>query len=116
VGGALSDRSAADPVAARLAPHLTVIAYDRRGRGNSGDTAPYAIDREVEDIEALIAAAGGSAFVFGHSSGAVLVLEAARTHPDRIPKLALDEPPFIVDASRPSCLMTSSPGSTSWSR
>lgn len=101
VGGALSDRSAALPMAARLAPHFTVLAYDRRGRGDSGDTAPYAVEREVEDIEALILAAGGSAFVFGHSSGAVLALEAARTSPDRIPKLALYEPPFIVDDSRP---------------
>jgi hypothetical protein len=52
-----------------VAPHLTVIDYDRRGGGNSGDTAPNAIDREVEDIEALVAAAGGSALVFGQSSG-----------------------------------------------
>ena len=101
VGGALSDRSAALPLAARLAPRFTTIAYDRRGRGDSEDTAPYAVDREVEDIEALILAVGGSALVFGHSSGAVLALEAARTLPDRIPKLALYEPPFIVDDSRP---------------
>lgn len=101
VGGALSDRSAAFPIAAALAPHFSPIAFDRRGRGESGDTAPYAADREVEDIEALIFAAGGSALVFGHSSGAVLALEAARTLPDRIPKLALYEPPFIVDDSRP---------------
>jgi pimeloyl-ACP methyl ester carboxylesterase len=100
VGGALSDRSAAFPMAAYLAPHFTVVAYDRRGRGDSGDTAPYAVNREVEDIEALILAAGGSAFVFGHSSGAVLALEATRTIPGRIPKLALYEPPFIVDDSR----------------
>jgi pimeloyl-ACP methyl ester carboxylesterase len=101
VGGALSDRSAAFPLAARLAPRFTTIAYDRRGRGDSEDRAPYAVDREVEDIEALILAVGGSALVFGHSSGAVLALEAARTLPDRIPKLALYEPPFIVDDSRP---------------
>jgi pimeloyl-ACP methyl ester carboxylesterase len=101
VGGSLSDRSAAFPLATRLAPGFTTIAYDRRGRGDSGDTAPYAVDREVEDIEALILAVGGSALVFGHSSGAVLALEAARTFPDRIPKLALYEPPFFVDDSRP---------------
>jgi pimeloyl-ACP methyl ester carboxylesterase len=100
VGGVLSDRSAAFPMAAQLAPHFTVVAYDRRGRGDSGDTAPYAADREVEDIDALILASGGSAFVFGHSSGAVLALEAARTIPGRMPKLALYEPPFIVDGSR----------------
>jgi pimeloyl-ACP methyl ester carboxylesterase len=101
VGGALADRSAAAELAARLAPHLTVIAFDRRGRGDSGDTPPYAADREVEDIEALILAGGGQAFVLGHSSGAVLALESARTHPELITKLALYEPPFIVDASRP---------------
>ena len=100
VGGALADRSAATELAAHLAPSLTVIAFDRRGRGDSGDTAPYAVDREVEDIESLILAAGGKAFVLGHSSGAVLALELARTHPDRITKLALYEPPFIVDGSR----------------
>jgi pimeloyl-ACP methyl ester carboxylesterase len=100
VGGALADRSAAAQLSARLASHFTVIAYDRRGRGDSGDTAPYAVEREVEDIEALIVAAGGHAFVLGHSSGAVLALESARTFPDRIGKLALYEPPFIVDDSR----------------
>ena len=101
VGGALSDRSAAAELTAYLAPHLTVIAYDRRGRGDSGDTAPYAVDREVEDLDALIVAAGGRASVFGHSSGAVLALEAARGLPGRVTKLALYEPPFIVDDSRP---------------
>jgi pimeloyl-ACP methyl ester carboxylesterase len=101
VGGALADRSAAAQLSAQLAPHLTVIAYDRRGRGDSGDTAPYAVEREVEDIEALIVAAGGHAFVLGHSSGAVLALESARTHPDRVTKLVVYEPPFIVDDSRP---------------
>jgi pimeloyl-ACP methyl ester carboxylesterase len=101
VGGALADRSAAAELAAHLAPRFTVIAFDRRGRGDSGDTAPYAVEREVEDIEALINATGGEAFVLGHSSGAVLALESARTTPDRITKLALYEPPFIVDDSRP---------------
>lgn len=101
VGGALSDRSAAPPLAANLAPRFTVFAFDRRGRGDSGDTEPYAVDREIEDIEALVVEAGGTAFLFGHSSGAVLALEAARTLPDRITKLALYEPPFIVDDSRP---------------
>jgi pimeloyl-ACP methyl ester carboxylesterase len=100
VGGALADRSAAAELAAHLAPRFTVIAFDRRGRGGSGDTAPYAVDREVEDIEALINATGGQAFVLGHSSGAVLALESARTNPERITKLALYEPPFIVDGSR----------------
>jgi pimeloyl-ACP methyl ester carboxylesterase len=96
VGGALSDRSAGAPLAALLAPHLTVFAYDRRGRGDSGDTPPYTVEREVDDLGALIAEAGGSASVFGHSSGAMLALEgAARGLP--ITKLALYEPPFFVD-------------------
>src|SRR5262249_699655 len=77
VGGALSDRSAGAPLAALLAPRFTVFAYDRRGRGDSGDTAPYAVEREVEDLAALIDEAGGSAFLLGHSSGAALALEAA---------------------------------------
>ncbi|MGZ6391703.1 MAG: alpha/beta fold hydrolase [Ktedonobacterales bacterium] len=88
-------------LAAALAPDFTVLAYDRRGRGDSGDTPPYAVEREVEDIEALIDEAGGSAFVFGHSSGAVLALEAARLLPTKITKLAVYEPPFIIDDSRP---------------
>jgi pimeloyl-ACP methyl ester carboxylesterase len=101
VAGATSTRLAAASLAAALAPHFTVFAYDRRGRGDSGDTAPYAVEREVEDIDALITEAGGSAFVFGHSSGAVLALEAARLLPTRITKLAVYEPPFIIDDSRP---------------
>jgi pimeloyl-ACP methyl ester carboxylesterase len=101
VGGALSDRSAATQLAAFLGPHFTVYAYDRRGRGDSGDTAPYAVAREVEDIDALINEAGGSAFVFGHSSGAALALEATSKLPSKVKKLALYEPPFIVDDSRP---------------
>jgi pimeloyl-ACP methyl ester carboxylesterase len=101
VGGALSDRSAAADLTARMAPRFTVIAHDRRGRGESGDTPPYAVQREVEDLEALILTAGGQALMFGHSSGAVLALEAARTFPGRVTKLALYEPPFVVDGIRP---------------
>jgi pimeloyl-ACP methyl ester carboxylesterase len=99
--GSLNDRSSAAPLAAALAPHFTVYAYDRRGRGESGDTPPYAVDREVEDIDALIAEAGGSAFAYGHSSGAKLALDAT-ARGLAITKLALYEPPFIVDDSRPS--------------
>ena len=84
-----------------LAPHFTVFTYDRRGRGASGDTAPYAVEREVEDIEALLGEAGGSAFVWGTSSGAVLALEAANRL-SGIRKLALYEAPFIVDDTRPT--------------
>jgi pimeloyl-ACP methyl ester carboxylesterase len=83
-----------------LGEHFTVIRYDRRGRGESADTAPYSVEREIEDLAALIAAAGGSAYVCGFSSGAVLALDAAaRGLP--INALALYEPPFMVDDSRP---------------
>ncbi|HLJ32354.1 MAG TPA: alpha/beta hydrolase [Ktedonobacteraceae bacterium] len=101
VSGATATRAAAAGAAESSSPYFTVYAYDRRGRGDSGDTPPYAVEREVEDIDALITEAGGSAFVFGHSSGAVLALEAARMLPHRITKLAVYEPPFIIDDSRP---------------
>jgi pimeloyl-ACP methyl ester carboxylesterase len=102
VAGAAATRRDEASVAAALAPYFTVFAYDRRARGDSGDTPPYSPLREVEDIEALIHEAGGSAFLFGHSSGAVLALEAARLLPGQITKLAVYEPPFIIDDSRPS--------------
>jgi pimeloyl-ACP methyl ester carboxylesterase len=102
VAGALGDRS--HPMfahlAALLAPRFTVFNYNRRGRGESGDTPPYAVEREVEDIAALIAEAGGSASLYGISSGAVLALEAASALPAKVTKLALYEPPFILDDSR----------------
>jgi pimeloyl-ACP methyl ester carboxylesterase len=79
-----------------LAQHFTVYFYDRRGRGESGDTQPYSSAREVDDLVALIEGAGGSAFVFGASSGAALALEAAASGA-RISKLAIYEPPFMVD-------------------
>ena len=101
VGGALSDRAGWKPLAALLAADFTVFAYDRRGRGESGDTPPYAVEREIEDLEALIDEAGGTAFVHGQSSGAVLSLEAANRLGDKIRKLSLYEPPFIIDDSRP---------------
>jgi len=101
VGGALNDRRSPATLASRLAARFTVVTYDRRGRGDSGDAAPYAVEREVEDLEALVdAAAGGSAFAFGHSSGAVLVLRAAE-RTSALTRLALYEPPFILDGSRP---------------
>lgn len=84
-----------------LEPHFTVISYDRRGRGDSGDTQPYAVEREIEDLEAVIDAAGGSAFLFGTSSGATLALEATNTFPAKVTKLALHEPPILIDDSRP---------------
>ena len=97
VAAASATRADQASLAAALAPYFSVFSYDRRARGDSGDTRPYAVEREVEDIDALIEDAGGFAFVFGHSSGAVLALEAARLRPTRIAKLALYEPPFIVD-------------------
>src|SRR6266702_4496110 len=100
VVGAFQDHNALTAHAALLAKHFTVYNYDRRGRGQSGDTQPYAVEREVEDIAALIQVAGGTAFVFGGSSGAELALDAA-AHGIGITKLALHEPPFITDDSRP---------------
>lgn len=99
VGGAFQYRAfdqRTTQLAALLAPHFTVFHYDRRGRGDSGDTQPYAVQREIEDLDALIDAAGGSAFVFGNSSGAVLALDAAADGL-AITKLALFEPPFSLD-------------------
>jgi pimeloyl-ACP methyl ester carboxylesterase len=83
-------------LAATLAPRFTVFTYDRRGRGEGTDTPPYAVQREVEDLGALIEAAGGSAFVHGFSSGAVLALHAA-ANGLAIPKLSLLEPPLELD-------------------
>ena len=96
VCGGSTDRTANAGEAELLAEHFTVFNYDRRGRGDSGDTAPYAVEREVEDLDAVIAAAGGSASVYGTSSGAALALEAAASGL-AITKLALWEPPFIVE-------------------
>jgi pimeloyl-ACP methyl ester carboxylesterase len=101
VAAALADRDGTARLAKHLSEHFTVVNYDRRGRGKSTDTQPYAVEREVEDIEALIDASGGSAFVFGSSSGAVLALEAASKLGGKVQKLSLYEPPFIIDASRP---------------
>ncbi|WP_199431274.1 alpha/beta fold hydrolase [Qaidamihabitans albus] len=101
VDGAMCFRASGPmaPIAELLAKDFTVYTYDRRGRGGSGDTPPYAVEREIEDIEALLQEAGGPAHVFGISSGAALALEAA----DRglaVRRLALYEPPFVVDGSR----------------
>src|SRR5260370_19976488 len=97
VAGALNTR-ASSSLAARLAPHFSVFAYDRRGRGESGDTMPYAVEREIEDIDALITEAGGSAFLFGHSSGGALALEAAlQLGDEKVKKLAIYEVPYNDD-------------------
>ena len=99
VNGALSDRRSADGLRPHLDPHLTVVTYDRRGRGASGDAPRYAPEREMEDLAAVVAATGGNAFVFGHSSGAILALEAV-LRGLTVKKLGLNEPPFIVGTSR----------------
>jgi pimeloyl-ACP methyl ester carboxylesterase len=83
-----------------LAPHFTVYSYDRRGRGESGDTQPYAPKREIDDIEAIIDEAGGSVRVYGVSSGAVLAAKAAAALPGKITSLALYEAPMLTDDSR----------------
>ena len=94
VGGALSNRSGGEELAQLLATRFTVYSYDRRGRGDSADTKPYSVQREIEDIEALIDSAGGSAYVYGKSSGASLALQAAAKLGDKVRKLALYEAPF----------------------
>jgi pimeloyl-ACP methyl ester carboxylesterase len=102
VGGAFEQR-AMDSETAQLAAlpllaqHLTVFQYDRRGRGDSTDTQPYAVEREVEDIEALLNEAGGSAFVYGTSSGAALAFEAALALGGKVKKLAMYEAPYNDD-------------------
>jgi pimeloyl-ACP methyl ester carboxylesterase len=103
VDGALCTRSfgPAPQLATALAERFTVLTYDRRGRGESADGGPYAIEREVEDLAAILREAGGSACVVGVSSGAVLALRAAAVGLP-IEKLALYEAPFIVDRSRPT--------------
>ncbi|MDQ6604467.1 MAG: alpha/beta hydrolase [Chloroflexota bacterium] len=99
VAGALCARlSWSGPEIARLlAPQFTVYNYDRRGRGDSGDTPPYAVAREIEDLDALITAAGGSASLFGHSSGAALVLEAAAALGENVTKLVMYDAPYHED-------------------
>ena len=98
VGGAFSYRRYPGQVklARLLGTRFTVYSYDRRGRGDSGDARPYAIEREIDDLAAVISAAGGKAHVWGLSSGAVLALEAAAAGLP-ICKLAVQEPPLVVD-------------------
>jgi pimeloyl-ACP methyl ester carboxylesterase len=116
VAGAFNDRATLAPLAEALAGDFTVVTYDRRARGDSGNTTPWSIDREVEDLDALIAEVGGSAHVFGFSSGAILALHAA-AHGSAIARVVCYEPPYpfgegnaadlparlgaLVDAGRP---------------
>lgn len=103
VDGALCHRGMGPckPLATILARDFTVFSYDRRGRGESGDSSAYAMEREIEDIAALLKEAGGTAFIWGMSSGGILALEAA-TRLTGIKKLALYEAPLILDGSRPT--------------
>src|SRR5262245_431793 len=102
VGGALEQR-ALDTETAKLAAqplltqHFTVLHYDRRGRGDSTDTQPFSVEREIEDIEALINEAGGPAFLFGISSGAALAMEAAIKLDGKVRGLAMYEAPYNSD-------------------
>ena len=99
VSGGSVDRWSNAALADLLASDFTVYNYDRRGRGPSGDTPPYAVEREIEDIDAVVSAAGGSAHLYGSSSGAALALDAAEALGGKITKLALWEPPYILDPS-----------------
>lgn len=99
VDGAMTTRSSGSkPELARLlSQYFSVYSYDRRGRGDSGDTKPYSVQREIEDIDALIDEAGGSAFLYGHSSGGCLALEATVKLGDKVKKLAIYEAPYNGD-------------------
>src|SRR3954453_19801104 len=100
VSGASCTRGVHSPLAELLSAGHTVVNYDRRGRGDSGDSPPYAVEREIEDLTSVIEEAGGSAYAFGVSSGAALALEATAAGAP-ISKLAMYEPPNIVDDTRP---------------
>ena len=94
VNGALSAHSDSTELAKLLAPRFTVYSYDRRGRGDSSDTQPYSVEREIEDMAAVIDAAGGSARVYGKSSGACLALQAASSLGGKVKRLAIYEAPY----------------------
>jgi hypothetical protein len=100
VCGGSVDRMSNAPLAALLAEHFTVYNYDRRGRGDSGDAEVYAVEREFEDLDAVFAAAGGSACLYGTSSGAALALLATASGRP-VERLALWEPPYILEGGRP---------------
>jgi pimeloyl-ACP methyl ester carboxylesterase len=101
IGGAFNDRSTVAALAAELAPHRRVLTYDRRGRGGSDDrSAGFAVGNEVDDVAAVIAHAGGRAFVFGHSSGAILALEAALGGLP-VAGVVAYEPPYRTDPDLP---------------
>ena len=103
IGGSFSERAhpAMSQLAQELSPCFTVFNYDRRGRGDSGDAAEYAVEREAEDLAALVAEAGGSAKVFGLSAGGALALKAVVSGVEGITKVALYDPPFVVGEDGP---------------
>ena len=102
VCGVLGDHHQHAGLAQLLASHFTVYNIDRRGHGESGFTEPYAVEREIEDIDALITEAGGSAFVYGSSGTGVLSMYAAAADlSPKMKKLAVWEPPYILEGSRP---------------
>lgn len=102
VGGVLGDHHQQAGLATLLSEHFTVYNIDRRGHGESGFTAPYTIEREIEDLDAIITKAGGSAFIYGTSGLGMLSLEAAaRGLSTSIKKLAVWEPPYILSGARP---------------
>lgn len=87
-------------LASLLAQRFTVFTYDRRGRGESGDTAPYTVEREIDDLRAVAREAGGTPFVLGISSGGALTLQAVASGVD-VKKIALYEPPYLADGNGP---------------
>src|SRR5690348_5505057 len=99
VDGALTVHSSgsASALTKLLAPRFTIYDFDRRGRGGGGDTLPYAVDREIDDIEALVDHAGGSAFLYGHSFGGPLVMRASIRLGSKVSKIAMYEPPYNSD-------------------
>ena len=101
VFGAFSDRSTGIPLATALRRRFTVYRYDRRGRGDSGDTPPWAVAREVEDLAAIAAATGEVPFVYGHSAGAALALETAAAGVPML-RLVVYEPPYLGDGGSPT--------------
>lgn len=94
VNGAFGDRHAGEPLASALQGDFTVYRYDRRGRGDSDDGDVYTVLREVEDLATIIEEAGGDAYVYGHSSGGALALEATSAGAS-VRSLAVHEPPYV---------------------
>ena len=100
VDGAMTTRTSKSQLADLLAAQFTVVSYDRRGRGDSGDTQPYAVEREIEDIEALIDHVGPPAYLYGHSSGGCLAMDAAIRLGPKVGKLAIYEAPYNDDPAQ----------------